>query len=209
MTARQPDLFPPPLPPGLRARAEFLTVAEEAEAIAALGSATLQPFRFQGWSGHRRTTSHGWHYDFDGGGLAPAPAFPPWLAPLRQRAEAFAGLPPGSLVQALLIEYPPGAGIGWHRDRPVFDAVLGISLGAPATLRLRRRAGPRLFDRAELPLTPRSIYLLSGEARHDWEHGIAPMAAPRWSITFRALSALGLRQTRNGPDGEPRPGRIG
>jgi alkylated DNA repair dioxygenase AlkB len=43
------------------------------------------------------------------------------------------------LVQALLIRYDPGASIGWHRDRPVFEHVVGISLGADARLRLRRR----------------------------------------------------------------------
>jgi alkylated DNA repair dioxygenase AlkB len=205
----QHEMFGPARPPGIRLAEDFLTRDEEAQAIDAFESAGLEPFRFQGWTGNRRTVSYGWHYDFDGGGLAPTTPMPPWLAPLRARAETFASLAPGTLVQALLIHYPPGAGIGWHRDRPAFEEVLGISLGAPATLRLRRRTGPRAFDRAELPLPPRSIYLLSGAARQEWEHGIAPMTVPRWSITFRALSALGLRQTQNGPDGRFRPGRAG
>ncbi len=195
-------------PSGLRQATGFLDGGTEAAAIAAIDSANLLPFRFQGWTGNRRTASYGWRYDFDDGGFTPAAPLPDWLLPLRARAEAFAGLPAGALVQALLIHYPPGAGIGWHRDRPVFEEVVGISLGAPATLRLRRRTGPRAFARAELPLPPRSIYLLSGEARHDWEHSIVPMTAPRWSITFRALSALGLRQTQNGPVGDPRPSRT-
>ncbi|MET3711484.1 alkylated DNA repair dioxygenase AlkB [Sphingomonas trueperi] len=209
MTASQADLFDVPGPSGLRTQANFLNDIEESAVIAAIDSAGLEPFRFQGWTGNRRTTSYGWRYDFEDGGFARAEPFPDWLVPLRDRAEAFAGLAPGALVQALLIHYPVGAGIGWHRDRPVFEEVVGISLGAPATLRLRRRTGPRAFDRAEQFLAPRSIYLLSGEVRHAWEHGIAPMAEPRWSITFRALSALGLRQTQNGPDEVSRPGRTG
>lgn len=209
MTAQQADLFDAPGPSGLRMEMAFLREAEESAAISAIDSAGLEPFRFQRWTGHRRTTSYGWRYDFENGGFAPAEPFPAWLAPLRDRAEAFAGLAPGSLAQALLIHYPMGAGIGWHRDRPVFEEVVGISLGAPAVLRLRRRTGPRAFDRAEQFLAPRSIYLLSGEARHVWEHGIAPMAEPRWSITFRALSALGQRQMQNGPDEDSRPGRTG
>ena len=209
MTARQADLFDVPGPSGLRTQPDFLDDVEESAAIASIDSAGLEPFRFQGWTGNRRTTSYGWRYDFEDGGFARAEPFPDWLVPLRDRAEAFAGLAPGALVQALLIHYPVGAGIGWHRDRPVFEEVVGISLGAPATLRLRRRTSPRAFDRAEQFLAPRSIYLLSGEVRHAWEHGIAPMAVPRWSITFRALSALGLRKTQNGPDGDPRPGRTG
>lgn len=86
-----------------------------------------------------------------------------------------------------MIRYDPGAGIGWHRDRPVFEHVVGISLGAPATLRLRRRR-PGGFDRAAVPLAPRSIYHLTGEARHDWEHSILAVDLPRWSVTFRSLS---------------------
>lgn len=207
MAAQQQEMFDIYRPRGIRLLEDFLSPGEEADAIRVIDSLDLQPFQFQGWTGHRRTTSYGWHYDFAGGGLAPAPPPPPWLEPLRARAEIFAALPAGAIVQALLIHYPAGAGIGWHRDRPVFEDVLGISLGAPATLRLRRRTGPRAFERAELPLPPRSLYLLAGEARHQWEHSIAAMAAPRWSITFRTLSALGLRQTRNGPDEAFRPGR--
>ena len=94
-----------------------------------------------------------------------------------------------------MIRYDPGAGIGWHRDRPVFEHVIGISLGQPASLRLRRRKA-RGFDRASIDLAPRSIYHLSGEARHEWEHGIAEMTVTRWSITFRSLSENGLRQIR-------------
>ncbi|OAN57415.1 2OG-Fe(II) oxygenase [Sphingomonas sp. TDK1] len=209
MVPDQPDLFGLSAPSGLVSAPDFLTAAEESNAIEAIGSSPLQPFEFQGWTGNRLTVSHGWHYDFANAAMAPATPLPDWLHPLRARAEAFAGLPPGALVQALLLLYPPGAGIGWHRDRPVFEEVVGISLGAAATLRLRRRTGPRAFERAALPLAPRSIYLLSGDARHGWEHSIAPMTEPRWSITFRAFSQLGLRQTQNGPGGRSRPGRTG
>ena len=90
-------------------------------------------------------------------------------------------------MQALLIRYDPGAGIGWHRDRPVFEHVVGVSLGVPATMRFRRRR-PGGFDRASVPLAPRSAYHLSGEARHGWEHSIAEMEETRWSITFRSFA---------------------
>ncbi|WP_204316234.1 alpha-ketoglutarate-dependent dioxygenase AlkB, partial [Serratia marcescens] len=80
-------------------------------------------------------------------------------------------------VQALVTRYDPGAGIGWHRDRPVFEHVVGVSLGAPTALRLRRRRADGKFDRAELPLAPRGAYHLAGEARHLWEHSITPMKA--------------------------------
>lgn len=66
-------------------------------------------------------------------------------------------------------------------------------LGNPATLRLRRRRREGGFDRFAAPLEPRSACHLSGEARHAWEHSIAPMDVPRRSVTFRSLSEKGRR----------------
>ena len=133
------------------------------------------------------TRSFGWSYDFETGRFAPSDPLPDWLA-------AFAGLAPEQLEQALLIRYDPGAGIGWHKDRPVFEHVIGISLGNATTLRLRERT-PDGFARAKAELQPRSIHHLAGEARHQWEHSIAPMELPRWSITFRSLSDRGASKS--------------
>lgn len=188
------DLFGTPALPGLRAQCDVVSEAEEAALIAAIDATGLLPFRFQGWEGKRLTTSFGWGYDFDRMRLQPAAPLPDWLLPIRHRAAAFAGLPPEDLVQALLIRYDPGAGIGWHRDRPAFAHVVGISLGAPATMRFRRRQGTR-FERVNVPLPPRGAYHLSGEARHGWEHSIAEMDRTRWSITFRSLSERGEAAT--------------
>ena len=185
------DLFGAPPLPGLAYRGDIVTREEEAALIAAIDASGLAPFRFQGWLGKRLTSSFGWRYDFDDASFAQAEPMPGWLLPIRDRAAAFAGLAPDELVQALLIRYDPGAGIGWHRDRPLFEHVTGISLGEPATLRFRRRRPEGGFDRASIALAPRSIYHLSGEARHGWEHGIAEMPVTRWSITFRSLSEKG------------------
>jgi DNA oxidative demethylase len=192
-TVAPPDLFGEPLPAGLSQAGAVVMQDEERRLIAAIDAAPLSPFRFHGWEGKRLTASYGWRYDFDDASFAPTEAIPDWLLPVRAKAAHFAGLLPDELAQALLIRYDPGAGIGWHRDRPVFEHVVGISLGAAATLRFRRR---RLggFDRASASLAARSIYHLTGEARHQWEHSIAAMAATRWSITFRSLSATGRRQ---------------
>jgi alkylated DNA repair dioxygenase AlkB len=189
----QADLFAaPPLLAGFATQPELIDPAEEQALIATVDAAGLEPFRFQGWIGKRLTASFGWHYDFDAARFAPAPPIPDALLALRERAAAFARLPSELLVQVLVTRYDPGAGIGWHRDRPVFEHVVGVSLGAEAVMRFRRRTGAG-FERASATLAPRSAYHLSGEARHGWEHSIVPIAAPRRSITFRSLSAAGLR----------------
>ncbi len=185
-----PDLFAAPALPGLACDREFVTPEEEQALIARIDAQPLSPFRFQGWLGKRLTHSFGWRYDFDDGAFAAADPIPDWLLSIKARAAAFAGLAGEELAQALLIRYDPGAGIGWHRDRPVFEHVVGISLGVPATMRFRQRLDTG-FARASAPLAPRSIYHLSGEARHSWEHSITAMDETRWSITFRSLSAKG------------------
>jgi alkylated DNA repair protein (DNA oxidative demethylase) len=169
-----------------------VTPDEEQALTGAIDAAQLSPFRFHGWLGKRLTASYGWRYDFDTGGFGPTDALPDWLLPVHAKAARLSGLEPEALVQALVLRYDPCAGIGWHRDRPVFEHVLGISLGAAAVMQFRRRL-PGGFDRMSVLLPPRSIYHLTGEARHQWEHSIAGMAMPRWSITFRSLSEKGIR----------------
>ncbi|WP_158744416.1 alpha-ketoglutarate-dependent dioxygenase AlkB [Acidisphaera sp. L21] len=186
MLAGQSDLFAPP-PAGPVQACDIVTPAEEAALIAAVDAIELTPFRFQGYLGKRLTASFGWHYDFEGARLAPSEPIPDWLLPLRARAAEFAGLAPDTLAQALLLRYDPGAGIGWHRDRAVFGHVVGVSLGAAATMRFRRRRGAG-FDRLAAELPRRSIYHLSGAIRTEWEHSIAEMAVTRWSVTFRSLA---------------------
>jgi alkylated DNA repair dioxygenase AlkB len=183
----QSDLFERRGLVGLTQAEAIVTQSEEQALIPSIDAAELSPFRFHGWLGKRLTASYGWRYDFDTASIGPTDRIPDWLLPLREKAARFARLKPEDFVQALVIRYDPGAGIGWHRDRPVFEHVIGISLGAPATMRFRRRR-PGGFDRASALLTPRSIYHLTGEVRHEWEHSIAEMQVTRWSITFRSLS---------------------
>lgn len=145
--------------------------------------------------GKQLTSSFGFHSDFETQRLARPPAIPDWLLEVRAKMAAFAGLEPDRLIQALLIRYDPGAGIGWHRDRPIYEHVVGLSLGAPATMRFRRRRDAG-FERRSVPLEPRAAYHLSGEARYEWEHSIAEMAETRWSITFRSASERGRTALR-------------
>ncbi len=180
--------------PGLKLAEEFVTAAEERELIGHIDEVELTPFQFRGHQGKRLTHSFGWRYDFKGQSFRETEQIPGWLQPLRERAAEFAGLAPELLIHALLIRYDPGAGIGWHKDRPVFEQVVGISLGAATEMSFRQRTGSRQFRRVKLPLQPRSAYLLSEEVRHGWEHGIAAHDLLRFSITFRSLSELGRKR---------------
>jgi alkylated DNA repair dioxygenase AlkB len=187
--SHQSDLFDAAtaLPEGMRYAAGLIGPEEEQALVRALAGLPFREFEFHGFLGKRRTVSFGWHYDFNGGGLKHASDIPDFLLPVRARAARFAGLDPSALEHALLIEYAPGAGIGWHRDRPQFGDVIGISLLAPCTFRLRRKAGAR-WERRSLTAEPRSAYLLRGPARTEWEHSIPPLETLRYSITFRSLA---------------------
>jgi alkylated DNA repair dioxygenase AlkB len=191
------DLFGEPLIAGLEYRPDFITADEETMLIGHLFEAELSPFKFQGWTGKRLTRTFGWRYDFDDRSFAPSEPIPDWLQPLRAKAAEFADVAPEEFVHVLLVRYDPGAGIGWHRDRPVFEDVVGVSLGTPAVLRFRRRRDGG-FDRESVQVEPRSAYLLSGPARHEWEHSIAPGGTLRFSITFRTFSDKGRRAAERG-----------
>lgn len=184
------DLFGAPLVPGLLIREEFVTPAEEQDLIDRIGGIELTPFQFRGYEGRRLTHSFGWRYDFKDSSFRETEPIPAWLLPLRERAADFAGLRADDFVHVLLIRYDPGAGIGWHKDRPVFEHVVGVSLANRTVMSFRQRDEQR-FRRVKVPLPPRSAYLLTGEVRHEWEHGIAGHHALRFSITFRSLSELG------------------
>jgi DNA oxidative demethylase len=186
----QTALFDTPSLPGLIYRPQLVTPDEEAALVAQIRALEFAPFQFQGWEGKRRTVSFGWSYDFNESRLGAAAPMPEFLGPLRRRAAELAQIADHEFEHALVIEYGAGAGIGWHRDRPAFGTVVGVSLVAPCTLRFRRRVGKR-FERVALPLEPRSAYVLTGAARHEWEHSIAPMETVRYSVTFRTLAATG------------------
>ncbi len=188
------ELFPelgrkqgPLTPEGFRYQEDVITAAEEAVLVAALQKLDLKPFEFHGHVANRRVISFGLRYDYRRRTVEAASEFPSFLNELRVRAAEFAGRDVDEFRQAGVNEYGPGAGIGWHKDKAQFGIVIGVSLLAPATMRFRRTQG-RGWARVSQTVAPRSIYLLSGEARTEWEHSIPPLDALRYSITFRTVS---------------------
>jgi alkylated DNA repair dioxygenase AlkB len=178
----------PPPPEGFRYEAEVLPAGEEQALVEQIKELPLKEFEFHGYTGKRRVISYGWHYDFAERSLQPVDEMPAFLHVARERAAAFAGLTPRDLPHALVTEYSPGTAIGWHRDKGVFEDVIGISLLAPCNFRFRRQAGAG-WERYSLTVEPRSAYLLRGPSRTDWEHSIPGVEALRYSITFRSLRA--------------------
>ena len=187
MSPEQLSLLEPAsdLPEGFAYREDFVSAKEEADLISRIAGLELGEFEFHGYLGKRRVTSFGLRYDFNDMAVHDAAEMPEFLLPLRDRSAEFADLAPEALGHALVTEYTPGAAIGWHRDRPVFGDVIGISLGAPCRFRFRRKRGAS-WERKSLQLAPRSVYLLRGPARNEWQHSIAPVEALRYSVTFRS-----------------------
>jgi alkylated DNA repair dioxygenase AlkB len=184
----QPDLFAaaPALPAGFAYRDDLITPAEEQSLVERFAELPFAPFEFHGFLGKRRIVSFGWRYDYAGRALRRSDDIPDFLRRLRQKAAAFAGLDAAAMQHALVTEYAPGAGIGWHRDKPMFEDVVGVSFLATGVLRFRRAAGDG-WQRQSQIVQPRSAYLLRGPSRREWEHSLPPVDSLRYSVTFRSF----------------------
>lgn len=189
----QAELFPQPLPRGLVYQQEFLRAQEEADLLRHVRSLPLREAQYRQFTARRRTVNYGFAYDFQQLEAMPAPAIPDFLQPLRAKAATFAGVVPDEFVQALVAEYRPGTPLGWHRDVPDFELIVGISLGGSARMRFR----PYPWDAARkkqvfaMELEPRSAYILRDEARWRWQHCVSPTKMLRYSITFRTARQAG------------------
>jgi alkylated DNA repair dioxygenase AlkB len=190
LTTASADLFGTRrlLPDGFRYAQGLVEPADEAALLQAFQSLPFKEFEFHGFTGKRRVVPFGWRYDFNGGGLQKTEDIPPFLQELRTKAAGFAEVGPSDLQQVLVTEYKPGAAIGWHKDRPVFGDVVGLSFVSSCSFRFRRRDGAK-WERASLIVEPRSAYLLRGPSRSDWEHSIPAVETLRYSVTFRSVVA--------------------
>ncbi|GER16498.1 alpha-ketoglutarate-dependent dioxygenase AlkB [Variovorax boronicumulans] len=189
--AGQPDLFgeaPVAAIEGLRYEAGFLSRDEEAGLLRIVQGLPLKEMRYKEYTARRRGTSFGGSYDFDTNRLKPGAPLPEALRPLRAKAAAWAGLAPEELTHVLIAEYRPGTPLGWHRDVPDFEYIVGVSLHGDAVMQFRPyvpgapASGPAAL---EFLIEPRSVYLLRGPARWAWQHAIAPTEGLRYSITLR------------------------
>ena len=174
----------PPWPEGFRYQPELISPDEEAALLDHIRALPFREFEFHGYTGKRRVVSFGWKYDFADRKLHEVDDIPEFLLALREKAARFADLHPGDLQHALVTEYDVGAPIGWHRDKAVFGDVVGVSLLSAAPFRLRRQVDGK-WERVTVMAEPRSVYLMRGPSRTEWEHSIPPVEHLRYSVTFR------------------------
>jgi len=186
----QPSLFADeslPLLPGARFVPEFLDRDAEAALLETIATLTLTEAAYKQYTARRRVAAFGGKFDYDTNELREAPPIPPSLLPLRERVARWLGVEAQRFEQMLVAEYRPGTPLGWHRDVPQFESIVGLSLLGDARMRLRPYPPQpgRAKDTLELALAPRSIYVLEGPARWQWQHSIVETKALRYSITLR------------------------
>lgn len=176
------------VPDGFRYASDLIDDERERELVALVEDVEFREVRFRGNTALRTVRHLGYNYDYTSHEVSKTDPLPDELIRLRADAAAFAQIDPERLVECLLTRYPPGAGIGWHRDAPAFGSnVVGVSLLASCTLRFRRTTKAHGTEQAKFVVEPRSAYVLSGAARWSWQHSIPPVNDLRYSITFRTL----------------------
>ncbi|MCD6062884.1 MAG: alpha-ketoglutarate-dependent dioxygenase AlkB [Flavipsychrobacter sp.] len=170
---------------------DFIDKAEELRLYEELLKTDLHTFLFQGFEARRKVASFGYDYSFDKKKLTEGKPIPEAFQPLIGKVAIQIGIDAEDFKEILLTEYPAGSVINWHRDAPPFDLIAGISLMADCTFRLRPHEKEKQGRSSiiALPVARRSLYVITGTARSDWQHSIAPVKATRYSITLRTLKS--------------------
>jgi alkylated DNA repair dioxygenase AlkB len=183
------SLFPPEYPQGFSYEADFISPAEEEQLISFIRATPLHTFIFHGFEAKRKVASFGYDYSFEKKDLSAGAAIPDELLFVAQRVAKHLNIPVSEIAEALLTEYPVGAVINWHRDAPPFGIIAGISLGAACKMKLKPHDKNKQTRQAikNIPLERRSLYIMQGEAREEWQHAIGALREVRYSITLRTL----------------------
>jgi alkylated DNA repair dioxygenase AlkB len=184
------SLFPfqPKRPPGFIYVPDFINVEEEEKLVGDISRIPLHTFLFQGYEAKRKVASFGYNYSFDKRTVSKGPEIPSAFEWLIKRVSDHSG--GKKIFSALLItEYPVGSVINWHRDAPPFETIVGISLLSDCVFRFRPHDKNLQGRKSIISLVAkrRSLYVMEGDSRSQWEHSILPVTATRYSITLRTL----------------------
>jgi alkylated DNA repair dioxygenase AlkB len=195
---------PAELPEGFAYEAEFVSPEEESHLLDEIAGLEFQAFDFHGYIAKRRIVEYGFEYDFTSRQAQTARPLPEFLSPFRERAAEWAGVDAQEIIESVITEYGPGSPMGWHRDVPQFEIIIGISLKSSCRFRFKpyREKGKIV----SVVLEPRSAYILRGPARWEFQHSIPAVTSLRYSITFRTWrQKASFRSKRAAPDSQPSP----
>ncbi|MEQ1705789.1 MAG: alpha-ketoglutarate-dependent dioxygenase AlkB [Rickettsiales bacterium] len=147
----------------------------------------------------RRVQHYGWRYDYKARSVTNdlrIGVLPDWLQTYAVRLQQ-AGLFNKTPDQVIVNEYQPGQGISAHIDCvPCFaDTIASLSLGSPCVMDFTHN---ETGEKSSLLLEPRSLIVLTGDARYIWQHAIAGRKTDRYngqiinrnrrvSLTFRKV----------------------
>jgi alkylated DNA repair protein (DNA oxidative demethylase) len=191
----QEDLFHPretqhgPEPKGLHLYYDFISARDETNLLEKLKHLHWKQVEMFGVVAKRKVVHYGMDYHYDARAVRPTTDAPDFLNPFVEKVAKILKAEADDVAEILITQYPKGSGIGWHRDAAVFgDAVAGISLLSGCVMKFRKKTGTG-FNTVPIALPPRSLYIISGEARWIWEHSITRHPQPRYSITFRTLKS--------------------
>jgi alkylated DNA repair dioxygenase AlkB len=184
-------LFPiePAFPEGFSYYPDFLTTQEEEKLYQAISGVELHDFNFQGFIAKRKVASFGYDYSFDKRTLTKGKEIPQIFSSLIDKVSTYINIPSNDFAELLVTQYPVGSVINWHRDAAPFDIIAGISILSDCIFRLRshNKAKQSRSSIISFPVTRRSLYVMQGPARSDWQHSISPVKEIRYSITLRTL----------------------
>ncbi|MFN2456963.1 MAG: alpha-ketoglutarate-dependent dioxygenase AlkB [Chitinophagaceae bacterium] len=179
----------PGFPEGLKYFPDFLSEDEEMELCKEIKKIQLHEFNFQGFTAKRKVASFGYDYNFDKRSLSKGKDIPPIFGPLIEKVSKHLSIKSDEFIELLVTEYPVASVINWHRDAPPFDLIAGISLMSDCIFRLRPQEKAKQNRGAiiSFPVRRRSLYIMQGEARNEWQHSTSPVKETRYSITLRTL----------------------
>lgn len=190
------------LPHGLVYQPAFVSRAEESALLETISPLPFREARFQEYFARRRVVHFhppGAHdaYDKNDDDTFSSGPLPPVLVGLQHKIAEWLTIDPATFIHALVSEYRPGTPIGWHRDKPVYGIVVGLSLAGSGRMRFRpldKESSRNAM--VMLELEPRSVYVMRGSIRWEWQHSMLPTKALRYSITFRTRAEEGSRLSR-------------
>jgi alkylated DNA repair protein (DNA oxidative demethylase) len=172
-------------PPGLTYIPFFISEEEERNLIHEIRNLEWKEIHMHGVIAKRKIVHYGLNYEFNSRTLTPAEEPPEFIKNLIPDVAKALKVKDAEIAEMLISHYPIDAPIGWHRDAPQFESLLGISLGGECVMKFRKYDDNKIQFRQILE--SRSAYIIKNEARWKWQHHIPPVKTERFSITFRTL----------------------